>query len=350
MKEIPINSLPIKIVVKPRSRWAMGRYIKSLIRQLGEVKPSQKWEVVKQREAILSKLAYTCDNRIVPTLIELMYKNYHNNEVFTAREAFLCYLPCDEKVKQDVLKVAKTCGLAPGLQTVLEEFRCDEEDFKEIIKISLASNDLDIMGEGIKASQDHPDDVYMSALISIATDPNMLSRNKPFHSIERVWAIYAIAYNRTDEGVLALKTLLNDTDEYIRKTTAEAIQAVYKRHPVYPKYTDDEYTAKLVIEAMDFNNPKQIPMIAEILRSRTEESVKAIEALLQNPDLDISIAETDAGVKIIRDFLRNPDKNFRDMVSNIIRVVYKRHPGRPLRDNDFGEEFRKNPEERKRRF
>lgn len=41
-------------------------------------------------------------------------------------------------------------------------------------------------------------------------------------------AIYALAMNRTDEGVTTLKTLLNGKDELISKVTANAIDNGYK--------------------------------------------------------------------------------------------------------------------------
>jgi len=339
LKPIRVKSAPIEIVVRPRGRWRMGRYIKRLLRELKAVKPANDRETVGQRQIIIAKLAYTCDDRIVPILIDLMYKNHHGNEVFWAREAFLCYLPRNPQIGNAILKEATKRGLAPGMQSVLEEFCCSEEQFKEIISLSLDSDNLDILNAGVMAAQKHPDDEHMARLISIAMDPNRLRPDRPSHAIERERAIYAIAFNRTDGGVEALKALLKDPDKGIRQTTQDAIRQAYRRHPEYPKDSDDEYTAELVALAKDSGDPRWVSLILEIARTRTEEGVKALKSLLADPGQDIAIAETDAGVKAIRDLLRSPDEDIRKITADIIEGIYREYPGRPLRDDDFPEEF-----------
>lgn len=331
MKEIPVNSEPIEILVKPRTHEEMGNYINELLNKLEELLPYDK-EVEEQREAIIKKLMYTCDCRIAPTIIDLMYKSYHTNEVFWAKEAFLYYLPRSSEIKNLLLETAKTHGLALYMQPVLEEYRCSDSEFKNIISLSLVLENPNIVRAGVLATHDHPDDAYTSRLISIATDPNKQAR----HS-----AIFALAYNRTDEGVKALKTFLKDHNEGIRETTAEAIRQAYKHFPVYPEYSDGEYTSELIEVATDVN-PNQPFAIAEIARTRTPKGVKAIKSLLEDPAKNIPIAETDEGVKTIRALLRSPDKDIREMTGNIIRLVYKTYPGQPLRNDDFGEEFREN--------
>lgn len=349
MKEVAVNSPPIEIVVKPRNHWQMGIYIISLLRQLKAIRPSEKWEVVTQREAILAKLAYTCDRRIAPTLIDLMYKKYHTNEVFRAAEAFAFYLPRDAKIKNQLIDVAKKRGLADGMCTAMEAFGCSEREFKEIIAISLASDDLDILAEGVLAAQDHPDDDHMPALIAIATGDVDQKAKQRLHQIDRHRAIYAIAFNRTDEGVTILKGLLNDPDKDIRETTENAIRQAYRRHRQHPKRSDDEYTAAIVPIALDCNDPRQKSMIIEVVRSRTEEGVTAVKFLLENPDGDIGMAETDSGVRAIRELLRSPNEHIRRITSDIIQGIYREYAGRSLRDDDFGEEFRESFEQRKKR-
>ncbi|MBA7637078.1 hypothetical protein ES703_44712 [subsurface metagenome] len=343
MKEVPVDSAPIEIIVKPRSDRQMRRYIKGL---LGKLKVSK---TRSERKAIIKKLIYTCEPGIVPTLIDLMYENHHKNDAFWAKEGFVCYLPREPKIKEAVLEAAKKRGLARCMQTVLEAFGCSEEEFKEIIEISLASDNPDVLGEAAGAAQEHPHDEHIPALIVIATDPNRPEPNRPFYAIERHRAIYAIAFNRTDEGVEALKGLLKDPDDDIRRTTEEAIRRAYNRHPVYHKYSDVEYTAKLVLIATDFKHPRQFSFIYEIARTRTEKGVNAIKALLEDPDKDIPIAESDEGVKAIRNLLRDPDKDIRDMTAGIIRNVYRTYPGRPLREDDFPELFREIIEKREAR-
>lgn len=349
MKEVAVSSPPIEIMVKPRSQWQMGRYIKSLLRQLKAIRPSEKWEIVTQREAILAKLAYTCDRRIAPTLIDLMYKNYHTHEVFWAAEALAFYLPRDADIKNQLIAVAKKRGLANRMCTVLEASGCSEQDFKEIIAICLASDDLDVLAEGVLAAQDHPDDDHMPALIAIATGDDGQKANHRLYRITRDRAICAIAFNRTDEGVRVLKGLLNGPDKHIRDTTANAIRQAYRRHREYPKHSDDEYTAAIVPIALDCNDPRQKSMIIEVVRSRTEEGVTAVKSLLENPDGDIGMAETDSGVRAIRQLLRSPKEHIRRITSDIIQGIYREYAGRSLRNDDFGEEFRESFEQRKKR-
>lgn len=346
-KKIKVTSEPVEIVVKSHSRWRMGRYIKSLVKNLKAIKPSSKWEIVQQRKVIIAKLAYTCDYRIVPTLLDLMYSNHHRNEVFWAGEAFL-YLPEDSKIKKVLLHEAMIRGPAPGMQFVLERRGCTEQEFKDIIVAGLNSENPDILNETVLAAQEHPDDAHMPPLISIAMDTNKASPHYPFAMIERSRAIYAIAYNRTDEGVTALRALLKDRSKEIRRTTREAIRSAYRRHLEYPKLPDDEYTLALVPVALDFNHPMHIPAIIGICRSRAVEGVEALKELAEDPGRDIPIARTDAGVRAIWKLLRNPDEDIPRTTKSIIEGIYKEYPGRPLRNDDFPEEFRGNPIERKK--
>jgi hypothetical protein len=332
----------------------MADYIRELSDELKRSRiPKNRWtynslsEMRRKREKVIKRLIYTCEPRIVPILIELMYENHHKNDAFWAKEGFVCYLPHDLKIKKAVLSAATKRGLARCMQSVLEVLGCNEEEFKQIIRISLISDDPDILSGGALAAQTHPDDEHIPTLVAIATDPNRPDPNRSFYAIERHQAIRAIAYNRTDEGVKALRTLLEDPDSGIHKTTKEAIQQAYMRHPVYPKYVDDEYTSKLIKAATDSNHPLAInSLVGIIARTRTEEGVEAIKALLENPNKDIPIAKTDEGVQTIRNLLRNADKDVHDMTENIIRQIYKTYPGKPLRKDDFPELFRDFVEER----
>ena len=335
-----MNSEPIEIVVKPRSYRQMGKYIKSLVSELKSTEDRY------EKDRVIKKLMFTCDRRIVPTLIDSMYEKGRG---FWESEAFVCYLPRDRKIKEHVLHVAEKRGLAAGMQAVLEAFDCSESEFKEIISVSLASDDVDILGWATIAAQEHPDDEHMAKLITIATNATQAEPDEQLHRIDRERAIYAIAHNRTNEGVKALRALLGNPDKEIRRTASHAIRYAYRRHPVYPKHSDDKYTAKLVPIAMDCNDPRQTSMIVEIVRTRTQEGVEAIETLLEDPDSNIPLAEADEGVKAIRDLLRSRNKDVRDMTAAMIRAVYRTYPGRPLRYDDFGDEFRESFEERKRR-
>jgi hypothetical protein len=228
----------------------------------------------------------------------------------------------------------------------LERFGCTEQEFREIITMCLASGNLDILNEAVLAAQKHPDDAHMPRLISVAMDTGRVNPDRPSPAINRNRAIYAIACNRTDEGVKILRALLENPDEKIRRTTQDAIRSAYRRHPVYPEVSADEQTATLVPTALDFNDPMHISAIIKICRSRTEEGVEALKILVEDPRRDIAIARADAGVKAIRDLLRSPNKDIRELTSDLVKGIYREYPGRPLRIDDFGEELRK-PRQRK---
>jgi len=352
MEQIRVDSKPIEITVQPRSDEEIVDYIKELSDELKKdsIPDSRKtYSGMRQaREKIIQRLIYMCEPRIVPILIELMYENHHKNDAFWAKEGFVCYLPHDLKIKKTVLSAAKRRGLARCMKTVLEVLGCSEEEFKQIIRISLSSDNPDIVSEGVGAAQTHPDDEHMPKLVAIVTDPNRPDPNRRFSSVKRHRAISAIANNRTDEGVKTLRILLESPSEGIRKTTKRAIQQAYKRHRVYPKYTDDEYTSKLITAAKDSNHPMATSfLVGTIARSLTEEGIEAIKALLENPDMDIPIAKTDEGIHTISNLLRNPDKDVRDITETIIRQIYRTYPGRPLREDDFPELLKEFVEERK---
>ncbi|MGD2094539.1 MAG: hypothetical protein PVH77_05985 [Phycisphaerales bacterium] len=373
---IQVESEPIEITVKRRGHWWMGRYIKKLLRELKSVKPSPKpteasvnhrgrwWRIkyiinglksskhssalepAKQRKAIISKLNYTCDERIVPTLIDLMYNSQHTNEAFWAAEGFRCYLPKTAEIKNQLLKTVREHGLVPGMPGVLERYDCDEQTFKEIIGKSLYSDKTDILRTAVGAAHNHPNDGYTNRLVELAIDVN---------SPVRIQAIYAIAFNRTDKGVKTLKTLLKDNNQEIQKITEDAVRQAYRRHWVYPEIVDEEYTSELVSLLADAKEPSstdptQTFLLIEIARTRTKEGIEAIKTLLENPDKDIALAQTDEGVKAIRNFLRTADEDTRNMTTDTIRFIYKTYPGRSLKNDDFPEEFRENTAERKMNF
>jgi ankyrin repeat protein len=59
---------------------------------------------------------------------------------------------------------------------------------------------------------------FTKRLIAIATTPRINAQNA---------AIEALAFNRTDEGVITLNTLLDDPDAKISKMTEDAIRNAY---------------------------------------------------------------------------------------------------------------------------
>jgi len=343
VRAVTLKSAPIEVVVSARSDREMGEYIERLVKELSAIEPSSKWDVAQERTAIVHRLAYTCDERIVPTLLDLIYSNYHKNEVFHARETFLCYLPESGGIKEALLRAARTRGLVRGMQGPLEKYGCMERQFKELISAGLGSDNPDVLAEAIVVAQDYPDDAHMPRLIEIAQGTGEFDPEHRFAERYRNWAIHAIAYNRTDEGVGVLKALLESHDEKVRREAQGAIYYAYRRHPVRPKVCDEKLTAELAAKALDTDDPSYFRAIIEICQSRTREGVEALKILADDPDRELPIVSTDAGVRAVRDLLRHPDRVIRKDMPAFIKDFYKEYRGRPLRADDFPEELRRRP-------
>jgi hypothetical protein len=349
MKTVFVPAESIKIVVRGRSNTEMEQYIRTIVRELDSLPQAKVGSRDDRRERLAERLMYTCDERIVPTMLDLMYKNWENNEVFWATMALVCYVPRDAEIRRAVVQAARSRGLAPGMQIVLEQLGCGEQDFAEIMRLSLASQDTAIVAEAVGAAQERPSDEYMPRLIAIMIDPNKAGLG-PLPGIARARAFSAVAHNRTDEGVAALKLLLQDPSPSVRRDVAGAIRYAYWRHPVYPEQVDEEYTASLAKAAEDPNSPMRVSAIMEIARTRTAQGVGALKALLTDPNADVPDVDKDRGIQTLRKLLKSTDAELRQETREIIRHVCHEYPGRPLRPDDFPNEYREDPETRKKAF
>jgi hypothetical protein len=350
MKTIKVKSKPIEIEIKSRNSRQMRKYIESLQKELKELPPSNKREIQEKRDQIILKLDYTCDARIIPTLIDLIYLNQHNNDVFWAIEGFRCYLPKTPKIRNQLIDTIKNRGFASAVASVLEMYNCDESIFKELLIKALNSDSPDVISEAALVAQSHPSDEITPLVIFVAKREAPNHQKMKISEIARERAIFALAHNRTDEVIEALKELKNDPDNRISKAVQTAIEQSYRIHPIYPEKTDEKYTALLIPAAMDMNYRRSIFFVMEILRTRTEEGVEAIKKLAENPELNIPIVETDSGVKAIRDVLRSPDEKQRELIADYIEIIYRTYPGRAFRENDFPDEFQEILEKRKARY
>ena len=347
-KTIEVKSNLIEIEVMPRSFEQMGKYIESLQEELKELQSSNKREIREKREEVILKLDYTCDERIIPTLIDLMYLRQNNNDIFWAREGFRCYLPKTPEIRNQLIDTLRTRGFEGGIASVLESYNCDESIFQELLIKALNSDNSDIVLDAVLVAQNHPSDEITPLVIPFAKGEAPNNQKVRISQIARERAIYALAYNRTDEGVEVLKELKNDPNNRISRAANRAIEQAYRIHPIYPEKVDEEYTAMLIPVAMDTDYPRSTALVWEILQTRTIEGVEAIRKLIENPELDLQIAQTDSGVKAIRDLLRSSDEKQRTIMVDYIEFFYRTSPGRAFRKDDFPEEFQKIREDRKK--
>jgi hypothetical protein len=213
---VVVTSAPITITVQPRSEKELYAYICSLTNQLAALATNKDYSHRGEVDTLVMKLMFTCSPKIVPTLLNTMYEAERG---FWESEALQFYVPRSDKVKRAILSVAAKRGLASGMQYVLTGYGCDRDDFVPLIKASLAPENRTSWQEGALAAQQYSDDAFTPRLIALATERNGAARGR---------AIYALALNRTDEGVQALKALLVDADKNIRSTTENAIRTAYR--------------------------------------------------------------------------------------------------------------------------
>ncbi len=335
-KGIQLISVPIQIEVKPRSRSEMGTYIAEVTARWKSLQRDGDYGIQQEREHLVSRLAYTCDTRIIPTMLDLIYKKPGGNGTFHACEAFWGYLPHTQEVKDAVMTAIKTRGFSEHWTALFyhPDFAAERTQF---IRQSLASRDPNSILAATHLAERYPADEYIPKLIAIATGRGLRTLGLPT-GLKRDGAIQAIVQNRTDEGVAALKSLLNDPNAEIRKTTTEAIKRRYYIGPFYPEREDEALTQALVSVAKDPNDPFRSGSIQAIIRSRTRDAAAAINALLADPNADVPLAQTDLGVRTIRDLFSDSDPAIRHATRSWIGTYYK-PVGRPLGPDGFPPEF-----------
>lgn len=231
-----IVSTPITIDVKPRTDKEMDDYIAGLTNQIAALVPSKDYRYQGQMDSLVMKLMFTCSPTAVPALLNAMYQP---SQGFWESEALLFYVPRTGEVKQMVIATASNRGLANGMQQALAAYGCtNREELMPIIARSLVADSTNTWQAGALMAQQYADDSYTLRLIALATETNSPARDQ---------AIYALAANRTDEGVKTLKALLHDPDLRICQTTMNAIKSAYnyrgtwRGRPLNPEDFDEKY-------------------------------------------------------------------------------------------------------------
>ena len=225
-----IISVPIIVEVLPRTPQEMNAYIGDLSNQLAAA----------VSDALVMKLMFTCNPKIVPALLDAMYKS--GSSRFWETEALNFYIPHSEATKQEIVTVVNKRGLTDGMPSILSEYGyTNVEAFRPFIERSLALDNPKSWQAGATAAQQYGNDTFTPRLIALATEPG---------NSARMQAIYALAANRTDESVKTLKSLLNDADPQIRKTTERAIRTAYNWRGIWqgrllkPEDFDEQYQVR----------------------------------------------------------------------------------------------------------
>ena len=222
---VTITSAPLSIRIRPRSLEEMGRYIEELTAQFPRTVGDD------ARAQLVRRLMFTGDRRAAAPL--LAFSAHGNNTAFWIGEAFAYYLPRDGALLDDAVAAMRGAGLSPAGTRILEQLEAPRDTIKELIGQSLRDEKDAARNEAALAAQRYPDDRFMPALIALALNGSGEARLR---------AIYAVAANRTDAGVDALRTLRRDADPEIRTTTERAIDLAYAmagRGPGRPLRADD---------------------------------------------------------------------------------------------------------------
>ena len=214
-KIAPIRSAPISVILQPRSDGEMAAYVADLSHRL------LSGDDPKDADELVRRLMYTCDRRIVPALIEAMYRDPGTGD-WWAREAFRHYLPDDRQATDALLTTAMKQGMAESMFDLLRERGCTPDQIKPLVEVSLSPEHRRTWHEGAKAAMALGDDRFTPRLIAIATDAAI-----PAENTAREQAIRALPCHRTDEAVAVLKKLLEDPDPVVRRVTGDAIRMAY---------------------------------------------------------------------------------------------------------------------------
>ncbi|MGD1085162.1 MAG: HEAT repeat domain-containing protein, partial [Verrucomicrobiota bacterium] len=392
------SSAPIRITVSPRTKEEMDDYVKGLTNQIAARLPFQAGGNGGQYDFVLEdsmrKLAYSCSPGGVPTLLTVIneYSEYCPQAVW-GQEALLYYVPHTEETRKSILQSAARNGLNDLMEHILQHYELNHAEWKPIIDAALGPRNPGEWYFGATLAADSCyDDAFTSRLIAIALDSNAPARvgnvvlEGPPRNNTRAAAIEALARNRTDEGVRALKTLLNDPNREIWEPLAEAIQDGYSTRANTPPPNDpapevfvplgvgfpDAHRGRINsptgrrLQPGDIEAKDVIPLIERLLAYQgpylpldgvnfaawfgDDALTPTLVSLATTPGSGyrgnaiwgLALNRTDEGVKTLKTLLNDPDPKTSKLVEQIIRNAYLSRGdarGRPLRPDDFDAKY-----------
>jgi hypothetical protein len=355
---ITVRSDPLTVTVLPRTAQEMDAYIADLTNQLetkltGKVNPvaNESRPPDPAMNGLVTKLMFTCSPKIVPSLLKSMC-DYGSGGGFWEDEAITYYVPHSEETKQAILAAANAWGLGRNwsLTSLLREYDFTKEEMKPLIERALAPDNEPGWAPGADLARQFPDDEFTARLIAIAKTPRDNAQTA---------AIDALAYNRTDEGVKTLKELLSDPHQNIWTPLAFAIQNAYnyRRDTMGRPLRPDDFTAEdmkpLIEHLMSPDNQISgvdtgINLIGQF---GGDEYTARLIAIATSPDNNgrysaiyaLALNRTDEGVKTLKTLLNDPDPKIQKMTEDALRNAYTSHGnsrGRPLKPEDFDPKYR----------
>jgi len=187
------ESEPVTVSIAPRSRSDMREYVAAL---------QDQWTTATtkaERDLAVRRLAYTFDERPLPTLLDAL----RGDAGFAAAQGIVHYLPITTQSVERIVRDFENRGLAPNGVFVLLGVGASEAQIVGVIDRSLQDDRRSSWPTAAFGATLYGDDRLMPRLIAIA---------ETIGEPARIQAVQAIANNRTDEGVAALRRLLDDPD------------------------------------------------------------------------------------------------------------------------------------------
>jgi hypothetical protein len=204
------ESEPVTVSIAPRSRSDMRRHVAALQGQWTRATTKA------ERDLVAWRLAYTFDERALSTLFDAL----HGDAGFAASQGIVHYLPITTQSVARIVRDFESRGLSPNVVFVLVGIGASEARIVRVLDRSLQDDRRSSWPTAAFGATLYGDDRLMPRLIAIA---------ETIGEPARIRAVQAIANNRTDKGVAALKRLLDDPDPELHRHIVEAIRAAYAR-------------------------------------------------------------------------------------------------------------------------
>ncbi len=378
---LPVTAKPIEINVLPRAPAELYFYLRDLTNQAaalfktppptnGPPPPALQRAMTRivvdlrtwsgraphqwPLEEVVPRLVYTGDPRIVPTLLEIMYGPPGNGD-FWAAQGLLYFVPHTADTKRQVMDAALQRGVSLNGNTfwVLDNYGFSAKEMKPLITRLLAPDHPADWSTGAGLAQKFNDDDFAPRLIAIATDPNSNGRGE---------AVTALVFNRTDEGIKTLQSLLNDPDPKIHVPFAVALEnglspTAHTNYPGRPLRPDDFTTAnvKPLIEgllSLPDSSPDVIWGVSLLDMFDDGTHTARLLELAQDPNAVARVQaiyrlarnRTDEGVQLLHILLHNSDPEIRHHTEQAIRYAYTDRgdaKGTLLRPDDFDAQYQR---------
>ncbi len=363
-----VKAAPLSITVLPRTPEEMDDYIRGLTNQvmveLAKPRPTNAMPNQDLTDLVM-KLMYTCNPAIVPALLQILHDDgpeilkdgstrTRGNEGFYVNEALLYYVPHSESTSDAIVAAATRNGCIGNLDGLLRQYEFDKSKLKPLMARALAATNDDL-GEwhngAVLAVNTYYDDSFLPALIAIACNSNA-------NASSRGAAVSALACNRTEPGVSAIRSLLNDPDPKLWTPLAIAIENGLNiqvptptgRHLLAADFTPAEVRPLLERMLVSTNLTDRIfgTSLAEkfgddALTAKLVALATGREAATRSSAIyALALNRTDAGLKTLRELLNDPDSQVSQMATDAIRHAYTDRGdahGRPLLPSDFDTKY-----------